>query len=68
MPYGLPKSIPASTRYRLDKKIERCVKELMKRGYSKVSAIRICKSSVLKGYRKRKKRKEKKKEITNLTL
>lgn len=41
MPYG--GTTPAQ-----DVRIERCVQELMAKGRDKVSAIRICKSAVLR--------------------
>lgn len=45
MPYGLPKEkdTPANNR-----KMERCVADVMKDGKSKESAIRICKDSIMK--------------------
>ncbi len=46
MPYG-------GTTPEQDARIERCVSELMAEGHNKVSAIRICKSSVLKRDRKK---------------
>jgi len=51
MPYG--GSTPEE-----DAKIERCVEQLMKSGKDKVSAIRICKASVLKGKKPRRVKKE----------
>jgi hypothetical protein len=48
MPYG-------GTTPEQDVKIERCVDELMRKGYDKVSAIKICKSSVMGKSRLRKK-------------
>lgn len=42
MPYG-------GTTPEQDAKIERCIVSLMKQGRDKVTAIKICKNSVLKG-------------------
>ena len=45
MPYGLPKEQGGDTKEN-DEKMERCVRSVMSRkGVSKVSAIKICKSS-----------------------
>lgn len=45
MPYGLPHETPELT-----KKMEDCVREVMKQGREKVSAIRICKASLMRSY------------------
>jgi predicted Ser/Thr protein kinase len=41
MPYG-------GTTPDQDKKIEECVAELIRKGHSKVSAIKICKASIMR--------------------
>lgn len=45
MPYGLAKSVGGDTAA-LDSKMEDCVSRLQAKGYSKVSAIKICKVSI----------------------
>lgn len=49
MPYG-------GTTPEQDKKIEHCVARLMGEGHDKVSAIKICKASVMKKSKRRKKK------------
>jgi hypothetical protein len=45
MPYGVAKRAGGDTKAN-DAKMERCVAGVMRRGGSKVSAIRICKKSL----------------------
>lgn len=45
MPYGLAKSVGGDTP-ELNAKVEACVNRLTAKGYSKVSAIKICKVSI----------------------
>ena len=47
MPYGISRKVGGDTPA-LDKKVEDCVARLTAKGYSKVSAIKICKVSVQK--------------------
>jgi len=47
MPYGIAKRLGGDTPA-VDAKMEDCVSTLMKKGYSKQSAIRICKASIQK--------------------
>lgn len=55
MPYGVSKKLGGDTPAN-DAKMERCVASLVQKGYDKVAAIRICKSS-MQGTTKRPKRK-----------
>ena len=45
MPYGVAKSAGGDTAAN-DARMERCVKRLQAKGYSKVSSIRLCKASM----------------------
>ena len=45
MPYGLPKSQGGDTPEK-DAKMERCIAQLQAKGYDKLKAILICKSSI----------------------
>lgn len=45
MPYNLAKDVGGDTPA-LDAKVERCVARLVDRGYSKSSAVAVCKKSV----------------------
>ena len=47
MPYNLPKEIGGDSSENTSK-MESCVKELVKKGKAKNSAIAICKSSLIK--------------------
>lgn len=47
MPYGMSKSIGGDTAP-VDAKMERCVRDLMAKHYTKESAIKICKVSITK--------------------
>lgn len=51
MPYGLAKDVGGDSP-ELDKKMEDCVTKLTDKGYSKQSAIRICKVSIQNKARK----------------
>jgi hypothetical protein len=52
MPYGFPKELGGDTP-ETDAKIERCVERNVSRGYSKQSAIAICKRSIEDAMRRR---------------
>lgn len=45
MPYGIAKSAGGDSAAN-DAKMERCVKDVMAKGHSKLSAILICKTSI----------------------
>ena len=45
MPYGVPRSAGGDTAAN-DARVERCVKRLQAKGYSKVSSIKLCKASM----------------------
>ena len=45
MPYGVAKSAGGDTAAN-DARMERCVKRLQAKGYSKVSSIKLCKASM----------------------
>jgi len=45
MPYGIPKSSGGDSPTNVDR-VERCVKRLQAKGYSKVSSIKLCKASM----------------------
>jgi len=45
MPYGIAKKVGGDTAA-TDSKMERCVADVMAKGHSKQSAIRICKTSI----------------------
>lgn len=45
MPYGVSKKAGGDSPEN-DAKMERCVADLQRKGYDKVAAIRICKSSI----------------------
>lgn len=47
MPYGIARSVGGDTPA-LDKKVEDCIARLTAKGYSKLSALKICKVSVQK--------------------
>lgn len=47
MPYGMPD--PANQ----DERMERCVADLVAKGRSKVSAIKICKAGIIEADRKK---------------
>lgn len=45
MPYGISKKVGGDTQA-VDSKMERCVSDVIKTGKDKVTAIKICKSSI----------------------
>jgi len=53
MPYGLSKKIGGDTPAN-DALMERCVKDVMAQGKSKLSAVLICKSSIQKSKMRKK--------------
>lgn len=53
MPYGIAKSAGGDSAAN-DAKMERCVKELMAQGKSKISSVLICKASIQKSQSKKK--------------
>jgi len=59
MPYGIPKSYGGDTAANVTK-MERCVNDLMKKGYNKTSAIRICKAKLFPTGRKKRGKKRRK--------
>jgi len=54
VPYNLARDIGGDTK-RLDDLMDRCVRDVMASGKSKISAIAICKASIQKSERKKKK-------------
>lgn len=52
MPYGLAKAVGGDTPA-LDAKMEDCVNRLQAKGYSKVTAIKVCKASIQRAAAKR---------------
>lgn len=50
MPYGMPNDMPQPE---TDQKMERCVTQLVAKGQDKQHAILICKSSLIKSFRKK---------------
>ena len=51
MPYGLPKEIGGDSPEN-EEKMKHCIKRVMAQGKSKVSAIRICKVSLMVAHKK----------------
>ena len=55
MPYGIPKSSGGDNSANV-RKMERCIKRVMKRGRTKTEAIRICKSTLFRTRRRKRRR------------
>ncbi len=47
MPYGMPKGLDTAE---MNAKMERCVEKVMDSGKGKISAIKICKASLIKAH------------------